>query len=109
MSDISCFSAKSFFSDDSEFNYIPENVAIESEIATQSGDMKDGEDNIERPNSSEPLAYRKKWQRDRMLTSRFKGLESTESGTLRVFLPTLVTTCLSRTPSSSQAGFSTLT
>lgn len=38
-------------------------VAIESEIATQSGEMGDREDNIEGPNSKE----------------HFKGLESTES------------------------------
>ena len=43
-----------------------------------------------------------------MLTSRLKGLESTESGALRVFLPTLGTASLSWTPSSSQAGFSHL-
>ena len=60
MSDNSCFSLESFFSNDSEFNYIPEYVAIESEIATQSGELEDREDNIEESNSNEPLAYRKK-------------------------------------------------
>ena len=60
MSDIFCFSNESFFSDDSDFNHISEYVAIESEIATQSGEMEDREENIEGPNSNEPLAYRKK-------------------------------------------------
>ena len=59
MSDIYCCSDENFLSDDSEFNYIPEYVAIQFEIATQSGKMEDREDNIEGPNSNEPLAYRK--------------------------------------------------
>ena len=47
-------------SEDSEFNHIPEYVAMESEIAAQSGEIEDREDNIKGPNSNEPLAYRKK-------------------------------------------------
>ena len=42
-----------------------------------------------------------------MLTSRLKGLEPTKRvGTFNEFLPTLVTACLSWTPSSFHAGFS---
>lgn len=60
MYDISCCSDESFFSDDSDFNYIPENVAIKSEVATQIGELEDREENIEGPNSNNPFAYRKK-------------------------------------------------
>ena len=72
MSNNSCFSDESFFSNDSEFNYIPDYEAIESEITTQSGEMEIKEDNIEVPNLNEPLAYRKQKEMGQNINKSFK-------------------------------------
>ena len=67
---------REFLLRDSDFNYIPEYGAIEAEIATQSGEMEDTEDNMEGPYSNEPLADRE-WTREyrRRMGEKRKGTE----------------------------------
>ena len=88
MSNSSSCSDISVASDDSEWNYIPGYLVIETENPTQSED-KDGDEVLE-PYNDEPLAdkewtkeYKKrlaeKEKRDKMLNSRLEGVKPAEN------------------------------